>query len=1042
MPFKKIAMTLALILSTVAAVAQTKTVKGVIYEEETGEPMPGATVSVEGSTRGVMTDLDGSFELTGVKPTDKLKFECLGKETQVLQVGTMTNFVVKLKNAANELDEVTVVAFGKQRKESVIGSISTVDVKTLKVPSSNLTTALAGNVAGVIAYQRTGEPGQDNADFFVRGITTFGANTSPLILIDNIELTSTDLARLQPDDIESFSIMKDATATALYGARGANGVIFVTTKRGQEGPAKIFARVETSISAPTDVVELADPVTYMKSYNEAISTRDPLGELMYTYDKIEQTGKPGANRLIYPANDWYDMLFKDFATSYRANVSARGGGKVATYYVSGAYTEDTGVLKVDKRNSFNNNIDDKNYTLRSNVDINVTPTTKLAVRLTGNFRDYQGPLNGGSDVYRQIMHSDPVLFPAYYPVDDEHVGIQHIMFGNYEDGSYINPYANLVKGYKNYQRSQMIAAVQLEQDLKFITKGLSFMTLFNLTRLSEFTVNRQFNPYWYRLDRYDSYTGEYHVNRINENGTDYLTYSESGKTVKNTMYSETRLNYNRSFGKHDVTGLLVFTASESLTANAGSLQLSLPSRNAGLSGRFTYGYDKRYFVEYNFGYNGSERFHKSHRWGFFPSAGLAWMMSNEKWFKPLTKVVSNLKLRYSYGLVGNDNIGSSSNRFYYLSEMSMNNSGLGASFGETRNVGYNGIGVVRYANEAITWEKSYKSNYALELGLFKKLDIIAEYFTEHRTDIFMQRADIPNTMGLQAAVYGNIGQARSKGIDIQADYKQAWASGLWASARANFTYSTGKYDVYEEPTYPESYRQHAGRSIRQTWGYIAERLFVDDEDAANSPSQAAFGSQYGGGDIKYTDVNGDGVITNADMVPIGYPTSPEIIYGFGVSLGHKGFDFSVFFQGLGRESFWIDATSAYSTKYNKYGTAPFVNNGQLLKAYSDSHWSEDNRDIYALYPRYSAYENHNNTQVSTWWMRDGSFVRLKQMEFGYTLPQKLTNKIHIDNLRVYFQGNNLLCWSKFKLWDPELAGEGFNYPIQRTFNIGVNVTFK
>ena len=1042
MSFKKIAMTLALILSNVAAVAQTKTVKGVIYEEETGEPMPGATVSVEGSTRGVMTDLDGSFELTGVKPTDKLKFECLGKETQVLQVGTMTNFVVKLKNAANELDEVTVVAFGKQRKESVIGSISTVDVKTLKVPSSNLTTALAGNVAGVIAYQRTGEPGQDNADFFVRGITTFGANTSPLILIDNIELTSTDLARLQPDDIESFSIMKDATATALYGARGANGVIFVTTKRGQEGPAKIFARVETSISAPTDVVELADPVTYMKSYNEAISTRDPLGELMYTYDKIEQTGKPGANRLIYPANDWYDMLFKDFATSYRANVSARGGGKVATYYVSGAYTEDTGVLKVDKRNSFNNNIDDKNYTLRSNVDINVTPTTKLAVRLTGNFRDYQGPLNGGSDVYRQVMHSDPVLFPAYYPVDDEHVGIQHIMFGNYEDGSYINPYANLVKGYKNYQRSQMIAAVQLEQDLKFITKGLSFMTLFNLTRLSEFTVNRQFNPYWYRLDRYDSYTGEYHVNRINENGTDYLTYSESGKTVKNTMYSETRLNYNRSFGKHDVTGLLVFTASESLTANAGSLQLSLPSRNAGLSGRFTYGYDKRYFVEYNFGYNGSERFHKSHRWGFFPSAGLAWMMSNEKWFKPLTKVVSNLKLRYSYGLVGNDNIGSSSNRFYYLSEMSMNNSGLGASFGETRNVGYNGIGVVRYANEAITWEKSYKSNYALELGLFKKLDIIAEYFTEHRTDIFMQRADIPNTMGLQAAVYGNIGQARSKGIDIQADYKQAWASGLWASARANFTYSTGKYDVYEEPTYPESYRQHAGRSIRQTWGYIAERLFVDDEDAANSPSQAAFGSQYGGGDIKYTDVNGDGVITNADMVPIGYPTSPEIIYGFGVSLGHKGFDVSVFFQGLGRESFWIDATSAYSTKYNKYGTAPFVNNGQLLKAYSDSHWSEDNRDIYALYPRYSAYENHNNTQVSTWWMRDGSFVRLKQMEFGYTLPQKLTNKIHIDNLRVYFQGNNLLCWSKFKLWDPELAGEGFNYPIQRTFNIGVNVTFK
>lgn len=315
MPFRKILLVFLFAALPILVFSQTKTVKGFVFEEETGEPIAGATVSIQGSTRGVMTDLDGSFELSGVKATDVLRFELIGKEAQSITVGTNTKFVVKLKNAPNELDGVTVVAFGKQKKESVIGSISTVDVATLKVPSSNLTTALAGNVAGVIAYQRSGEPGQDNADFFVRGITTFGANTSPLILIDNIELTSTDLARLQPDDIESFSIMKDATATALYGARGANGVIYVTTKRGQEGPAKIFARVETSLSMPTDVVELADPVTYMKAYNEAITTRDPLGELKYSYDKIEQTGKKGANRLIYPMNDWYDMLFKDYATS-------------------------------------------------------------------------------------------------------------------------------------------------------------------------------------------------------------------------------------------------------------------------------------------------------------------------------------------------------------------------------------------------------------------------------------------------------------------------------------------------------------------------------------------------------------------------------------------------------------------------------------------------------------------------------------------------------------------------------------------------------
>ena len=343
---RKIVTALLFALIGVSALAQTKTVKGFVLEEETGQPLPAATVSIAGSLRGVIADLDGGFEISGVKPTDKLKVEFSGKESQIIEVGDGTSFVVKLKDQANELDEVTVVAFGKQKKESVIGSITTVDVSTLKVPSSNLTTSLAGNVAGIIAYQRSGEPGQDNADFFVRGITTFGANTSPLILIDNIELTTTDLARLQPDDIESFSIMKDATATALYGARGANGVIFVTTKRGQEGPAKIFARFETSISQPTSNIELADAVTYMKAYNEAISTRDPLGELMYTYDKIEQTGKEGANRIIYPANDWYGMLFKNYSTAYRANVSARGGGKVARYYVTGGFTEDTGILKV------------------------------------------------------------------------------------------------------------------------------------------------------------------------------------------------------------------------------------------------------------------------------------------------------------------------------------------------------------------------------------------------------------------------------------------------------------------------------------------------------------------------------------------------------------------------------------------------------------------------------------------------------------------------------------------------------------------------
>jgi len=1020
-----------LLIAPSQLLAQQVTVKGRVLEKETGEPLPGASIVVEGTPRGVSTDIDGSFEIR-VAPSDKLVFSFLGMETQIIAVGDKTTMVVEMEPMRSELDEVTIVAFGKQKKESVIGAITTVSPSDLKVPSSNLTTALAGNVAGIIAYQRSGEPGQDNADFFVRGITTFGANTNPLILIDNMELTSTDLARLQPDDIESFSIMKDATATALYGARGANGVILVTTKRGQEGPAKVFARLETAVSAPTQTIKLADPVTYMKSYNEAISTRDPLGDLMYSNDKIEQTGKPNANRLIYPANDWYGMLFKDYSNSNRANVSIRGGGKVATYYVAGAFTHDTGILNVDKRNSFNNNIDSKNYTLRANIDINTSKLTKLSVRLTGNFDDYTGPLSGGSAVYKQIMHSDPVLFPPYYPIDDDHIGIKHIMFGNYGDGSYINPYAQMVRGYRDYDRSQMIAALELNQKLDFITPGLNFMSQFNLTRYSDFSIYRSFQPYWYALGSYDSYTGEYHITRLNENGTDYLTYGEGQKNVISTMYSENRLNWMREFGRNTVSGLLVFTVREQLEANAGSLQLSLPSRNAGLAGRFTYGWDGKYFSEFNFGYNGSERFSKSHRWGFFPSFGLAWVVSKEEFFKPLQNTFSNLKLRYSYGLVGNDNIGSKYNRFYYLSEMNMTDGNRASYFGENRGISYSGISVIRYANDAITWEKSLKRNYAAEIGLFGKVDIIAEYFTEDRSDIFMNRADITNTMGLQSTISANIGKASARGVDIQADYKQVWNKDIWSSARANFTYATSKYKVYEEPEYKEPWRLHRGYSIKQTWGYIAERLFIDDEEAANSPSQAAFGSQYGGGDIKYTDVNGDGVITEADRVPIGNPTTPEIIYGFGFSTGYKGLDASVFFQGLANESFWIDAADM----------SPFVGNTQLLKDIHDSHWSEDNRDIYAFWPRYSAYRNNNNTPVSTWWMRDGSFLRLKQVELGYTIPEKLTEKMHVANLRLYLSGTNLFCWSSFKMWDPEMGSSALNYPVQRTVNVGVNLTFK
>jgi TonB-linked SusC/RagA family outer membrane protein len=498
------------------------------------------------------------------------------------------------------------------------------------------------------------------------------------------------------------------------------------------------------------------------------------------------------------------------------------------------------------------------------------------------------------------------------------------------------------------------------------------------------------------------------------------------------------LNFTRDFGKHDVSGLLVFIARENLNGNAGDLQSSLPFRNLGLSGRATYAYDNRYFVEFNFGYNGSERFYKTNRYGFFPSAGAAWAISNEKFFEDLRGAITNLKLRYSYGLVGNDRIGADNDRFFYLSNVNMNDGNRSATFGREFNERRNGVSISRYSNEQISWEQAIKQNLALEVNLFGKLGIIAEYYTENRNDILMERSSVPNTMGLSSPIKANLGKATGKGIDVSIDYRETWNRDLWMSMRGNFTYAASKYKVYEEPQYKEPWRSRIGTSLSQTFGFIAERLFVDDKEALNAPRQE-FGAEYGGGDIKYLDVNGDGRITYADMVPVGFPQVPEIIFGAGFSFGYKLWDVSAFFQGAARQSFWIDPgkTAPFKLSSDVGGN----NNTQLLKAYAESHWSEENRNVYALWPRLSAAVNTNNTQTSTWFMRNGAFIRLKQVELGFSLPPFLLRKLHTSQCRFYVNGTNLLLFSKFKLWDVEMAGNGLGYPIQRVFSLGVNIVF-
>jgi TonB-linked SusC/RagA family outer membrane protein len=1030
------------------------TVSGVVTDE-TGEPLPGAIVQVRGSTRGVSTDLDGTFSIVAAS-TDVLEFSFLGYQTQAITVGAQKKIRVQLQLKIDELSEVTVVAFGKQKKESVISSITTVNAKDLRVPSSNLTTAFAGRIAGMISYQTSGEPGNDNADFFIRGITTFGTGkVDPLILFDNVEVSSSDLAKMHPDDIAGFSILKDATATALYGARGANGVILVTTKEGKEGKIQVNIRLENSFSSPTSTIEMADPITYMQLANEAAVTRNQLTVLPYSKTKIDNTIR-GTNPYAYPAVDWMDMLIKDVTVNQRANLNISGGSSMARYYIAGSFSQDNGILKVDKRNNFNNNIDYKKYLLHSNINLNLTKKTEMIVRLHGTFDDNQGPLDGGSDLYKRILKVSPVRFPAYYEPDEKFANAKHILFGGALNNTqpYMNPYADMLKGYNTASTSSMQAQLELKQDLGSLLEGLSLRVLGNTVRNASFSYSMYYNPFYYSSS-YDRIAGEYRLSELNSSGyywkgTEYLDYREGKKTVNSAVYGEGSLSYNRTFDeRHAVSGMLVGTIRNYMEANAGDLPKSLPHRNMGLAGRFTYGYDSRYFSEFNFGYNGSEKFDKGHRWGFFPSFGLGWTASNEAfWDGKLKDIVSLLKLRATYGLVGNDNIGNT--RFFYLSNVIPEGGGYYQTTQDfSGGISHNGYRIVNYPNSEIGWEIAYKTNLGLELGLLKdKIEIQADFFRENRTNILQTRADIPTSMGTWAIQQANVGEARGQGVDLSVDYKHSFNSNLWLIGRANFTYAYSTFTQYEEPYYAEigmPWRSRIGRKLKQEEGYIAERLFIDQQDVENSPRQD-FG-EYMAGDIKYKDINGDNVINEADMVPIGYPSVPEINYGFGFSTGYRNWDFSVFFSGSARSSFWIDAkamtpfvTSAISQEESPTSAGLLLENG-LAKFIADDYWSELSQNPYALWPRLSNRVIDNNVQRSTWFMYDNSFLRLKSAELGYAMPVKLASKAGLSNLRFYLSGTNLWLFSKFKLWDVEMGNNGLNYPLQRVVNIGINLSF-
>ncbi len=1055
-----------------------KTITGKVTDT-LGVGLPGVTVAVVNKVNvGTQTDNNGKFVLD-VAPGEILRFSYVGYREQRATVGAGNVINIKLTEENMLSEEVVITALGqKQRKEALVGSVTTVKVGNLKIPSSNLTNALSGQIAGVIGYQRSGQPGQDNSQFFIRGVTTFGYKQDPLILIDNVELTSSDLARLQVDDIESFSILKDASATALYGARGANGVILVATKSGKEGKAKISFRLENSSSQSTQNLELADPITYMRLFNEATIGRgmDP----MFTPNQIINTQatvnkSPGYNEYVYPAVDWLGLLFKKRTSTQRANMSVSGGGGVARYYIAGSYNLDNGVLNQDDRNNNDNNVKFRNYQLRSNINIDLGKTTELVVRLSGNFSEYNGPLatDGGfsTDLYNIAVHTSPVIFPAYFPADAANQNAQHILFGNTGGTGvnsilYNNPYAALLRGHKSSSESRMSAQLELNQKLDFLTEGLSFKSIFSTNRYSYFDSSMAYSPFYYNVGSYDKGSNTYVLNWLNSATGDpskvpniaqeYLSYYPGDPNISTFLYGQASVNYDHTFGQsHTISGTLIGTAQQNLYNNAKdpktntrTLQYSLPYRNLGLAGRLTYSYKSRYFLETNFGYNGSERFSENHRFGFFPTIGAGWIVSNEEFWKGgIANVVNRLKLRGSFGLVGNDAIGSQ--RFFYQSDVNLNGGGNYAQFGYNGAATRPGVYINSYENTDITWETSRQTNIALEATLFKNMNIIAEVYNNDRYNIYMIRKNVPSTLGLEAIdpntgapdIGANIGKARSRGIDLSIDYKFN-VNAFSFAVRSNLTFAKNKYINYEEPQWAEAYRYTTGQPISRNYGYIAERLFVDDKEVANSPTQifSTGGKPPRAGDIKYRDLNNDGKIDDADKAYIGFPQSPEVVYGFGFSSSYKGFDLSAFFTGQDRMTFFIDPTkvSPFVPSNQQY----IYGNTQLLKDFADNHWSPENQNLYALYPRLAvnAADLENNAQTSTWWMRNGRLLRLKSLELGYTLPQRISSKIKLNSCRIYLNGLNLITWSPFKMWDPEQGGNGFAYPIQKVFNVGLNVT--
>lgn len=986
---------------------------------------PLVNVSIYNKTTGksMVTDSKGTFSISAHKG-DSLFASMVGYVIQGFAVNDLIVFNLTLEAQSGSMNDVVVVGYGQQKKISLVGAQSSVNVEDLKQPIANLSATLAGRISGLVGVQRTGLPGSNSADIWIRGISTFnGSNdASPLIIVDGVQ--GRDLNAFDPEDIASFSILKDASATAVYGAQGANGVILITTKKGRAGKVNLMANYNQGFVSFTKTPKLANAEQYMTLRNEAESASGISPEYSQAY--IDTT-LAGNQPYLYPNVDWMDVLFKDAASNRRVNFSARGGSENVQFYTSLAYYDETSLLRTDELQRYKADTRFRRYNFTSNVDMNWTKTTKFSLGIQGYITNTDYPGTNPQDIFGRVMQTNPVLYPKMYEGN-------LLPAVNSSTDAQPNPYGLATQtGYQNIFSSQIYTNANLNQDLGFWVKGLSFHGLFSFDTYNSHTINRTRQRSTYLIERTDPYSEDGSLNLvILTNGSDALSYSRSNNGTRQ-FYAETGINYDRSFGGHHVTGMVLYNQNSETEAFASDVTSSLPYRKQGIAGRGTYSWQDKYFGEFDFGYNGSENFASNNRYGFFPSLGVGWVLSNEDFFKPLTSIFQFFKIRYSNGYVGAAGGG---RRFGYRTIVSDDANGI--TFGNgTNNISYSGVAISDYGVD-VRWAKSHKQDLGWEFKMLdSRLNVTLDYFKEHRTDVFLQRGTLPAYVGLQNSPWGNLGIINNEGFDGTVELNAIqWGPTSW-SFRGTFSYNKDKVIENDQAPQPYPYMDSRGYNYLSTFGYIASGLFQSQNEIDNSPDQSAVGSQRVG-DIKYKDLNGDGRIDVNDRTRIGNGDIPNWTYGFGFNVTFKSFYVGAFFQGIEGAQRLISGD----------GIIPF-NNGSgpersNLFAIAEDRWTEENHAENPFYPRlgYGTAVNANNSVASTWWIKNIDFLRLKTVDLGYYLPSSAFHNIGLKNTRVYLQGVNLLYWSKFKLWDPELnTANGTSYPNTRTISIGLQANF-